>query len=109
MPRKLTRRRIVVVGSVFAGLLLAAFLITHRFGTENVNVMERSEYGDIYMQIRTDDACAVFPFIVTTGFTTTIHDTTTGRTWREPVLRRYYLWVGRSFRIGEWHRPKDAC
>ncbi len=102
-------RRLLFLASAIATILLAALFVTQQYGTVAVNAMERSEYGDLYMQIRNDEACAIFPFVVSTGFTTTIHDTTTGKTWREPKLRRYYVWIGLPIRIPEWHRQNEAC
>lgn len=106
---RIKHRRLLVLVSAFTTFLLVALFVTQKYGTDAVDAMERSEYGDLYMQIRTDDACTIFPFVVSTGFTTTIHDTITGKTWREPKVRRYYVWLGRPIRIAEWHRPKDAC
>jgi hypothetical protein len=102
-------RRHRVPASVFATLLLAAHFVTQHYGTVAVDAMERSQYGDLYMQIRTDDARVILPFVVSTGFTTTIHDSMTGRTSREAKLRRYYLWIGTPICFAEWHRPEDAC
>ena len=89
-------------------LLLAAWIGTQKYGLDAVNDLERAEFGEPYMTIRTDSPRSIFPLLVMTGLTTTISDTTTGNTYREPVSRRYYLWIGRAVRIGEWHRPK-AC
>ncbi|HCP13751.1 MAG TPA: hypothetical protein DIT89_15560 [Planctomycetaceae bacterium] len=102
-------RRFRVLASAFATFLLAAHFVTQQYGTVAVDAIERSQYGDLYMQIRTDDARAILPFVVSTGFTTTIHDSMTGRISREAKVRRYYLWIGTPICFAEWHRPKDAC
>jgi hypothetical protein len=109
MMVRINDRWLLALAAALATFLLAAFFVTRQYGTDAVNAMERSECGDPYMQMRTDDACTIFPFVVSTGFTSTIHDTTTGMTWHEPQLRRYHLWIGRPIRIAEWRRSKNAC
>ena len=89
-------------------ILLAAWTGTQKYGLDAVNNLERAEFGEPYMTIRTDSPHSYFPLLVTTGLTTTIRNATTGNTYREPVARRYYLWIGRVVKIGEWHRSK-AC
>ena len=95
---------VVVAVSVF----LSACIATQNFGLEAVNNLERDEFGEPYMTIRTDPPRSFLPFIVTTGLTTTIHDATSGSTYRETVSRRYYLWFGRTVRIGEWKRARSC-
>ncbi|NND96096.1 MAG: hypothetical protein HKN47_02065 [Pirellulaceae bacterium] len=89
-------------------VFLASWIATWRDGVAAANQAERTKYGELYMSLRTDPPRAVFPFVLVTGFTTTIHDTTTGNSRREPMGRRYYLWVGCVFQIGEWERSASC-
>jgi hypothetical protein len=100
-------RNFLVVATVCC-IALGTWMMTHSHGVAAVNAMERTEFGDAYMNMRTDSPRSILPLIVVTGFTTTIYDTRTGKTTREPVARRYYLWVGTPIRLGEWHREEQC-
>jgi len=98
----------MLIAVTLASVYLITWMHTRDYGVPAVNAHETAQFGETYMLIRTDDPVSYFPFMIQTGFSTVSYDLTLQESYREPVSRTYYLWIGRVIKIGEWHKPKSC-